>query len=249
MKKGSLESERSGRRLVLPLLCFAALSVLFACVSNSRRFTVEASNFHQPVLFVVAGIHGDEPSGLEAARLIEARSAGMESSDEGRGSVSLIVLAEANFAALAAKSRVAPGGRDMNRLFPGDASAGGESARAAEIFRAAMGGDLVLDLHEEGYAWAEADLPTLVVSAAAAEMAMDLLELLAERGFHFAFTGSAPEGSLVGELAKRGKAALGVEVPARFPEDERIALHLAVFEAAEQVLVDRFRRTGTMEGR
>jgi predicted deacylase len=96
--------------------------------------------------------------------------------------------------------------------------------------------DLVIDLHEEGPAWPEAEVPTLVITPASASLAMDLLDALRSRGLAFAFTSGAPEGSLVGELGKRGRAALSIEVPARLPETERVELLLAALGEALRIL-------------
>ncbi|MDR3673607.1 MAG: succinylglutamate desuccinylase/aspartoacylase family protein [Holophaga sp.] len=178
-----------------------------------------------PRVLVVGGIHGNEPSGALAAAVLA----------QGRRPVRgrLTVLAEANPEALQAGERSAhrPGAQDLNRVFPGGA-AGPDARRAAEVFALARDADLVLDLHEEGPLWPEPDLATLVVSPPAAGFAMDLLEALEGRGGRFAFTGGAPDGSLVGELGKRGRRALTVEVPARLPRAERIRLHLLVVEVA-----------------
>jgi predicted deacylase len=176
-------------------------------------------------VLIVGGIHGNEPSGALAAAIL-ARDAVPR---QGR----IIVLANANPEALAANERSAPrpGSKDLNRVFPGTTE-GVDSQRAAAIFALAKDADLVLDLHEEGSAWLEADLPTLVVSPAAAAFALELLETLEARGCPFAFTGGAPAGSLVGELGTLGQKAMVVEVPARLSRDERVRMHLLVVEAA-----------------
>ncbi len=68
-----------------------------------------------PTVLVVGGLRGDEPGAVEAAR----RVAGLEV-----GAGRLLVLAEANPAALAAGTRTAGGAGDLNRAFP---RAAGES--------------------------------------------------------------------------------------------------------------------------
>lgn len=187
--------------------------------------TVLDSGRPGPRVLVVGGIHGDEPSGALAA----AALAGGAAPARGR----LTVLPQANPEALAAGQRSAPrpGARDLNRAFPGSGD-GADARRAAEVFALARDADLVLDLHEEGGAWAEADLATLVVAPAASAFAMELLEQLERAGAPFAFTGGAPAGSLVGELGRLGRRALVVEVPARLPRAERVRLHLLVAERA-----------------
>ncbi|HRZ64291.1 MAG TPA: succinylglutamate desuccinylase/aspartoacylase family protein [Spirochaetia bacterium] len=198
-------------------------------------FLLLDSGLPGPAVAVVAGIHGDEGSGPIAAR--ELASAGPPR--RGR----LLVLAEANPAALAASSRAAPGGRDLNRLFPRTGSGPAEAApaagrdpeeaRAEALLGVLLGeADLVLDLHEEGGAWDEADLPTLVLTEAAAELALELVEELRDLGMPFDFVRGAPEGSLAGELGGRGRAALVVEAPARLPLEERVRVHLAAVRGA-----------------
>lgn len=185
-------------------------------------------------LLVIGGSHGDEASGPQAAMLLEAGGA----PKRGR----LLVLAEANPAALALASRAGPDGLDLNRLYPGRPSAVGGGpgealrARAAAILGLALEADLVVDLHEEGRAWTEADLPTLVFSPPASALVLDLVEALATEGQPFAFTGGSPEGSLVAELGKRARPALTVEVPARLSLGERASLHLGVIAAIEGLL-------------
>lgn len=203
-----------------------ALALLAAPV---RAQTVLDSGLPGPRVLVVGGIHGNEPSGALAAAALARGPA------PARGR--LTVLPEANPEAIAAGQRAAarPGARDLNRSFPGSPD-GPDARRAAEVFALARDADLVLDLHEEGPAWQEADLATLVVAPAASAFAMDLLEALDRRGAPFAFTGGAPGGSLAGELGRLGRRALVVEVPARLPQAERIRLHLLVVEQALALL-------------
>jgi predicted deacylase len=190
-----------------------------------RDTTVLDSGIAGPKLVVIGGLHGDEPSGTQAATIL------IQGPRPKRGR--LFILAKANPEAIAAGKRVAPhpNAQDLNRVFPGGGDTE-EARRAASIFELAKDVDLVLDLHEEGSAWLEADLPTLVVSPASSAFAMDLLEALDAKGLHFAFTGGAPAGSLVGELGTRGRKALVMEVPARSSLEERIRMQLLVVEVA-----------------
>jgi len=227
-------SEAGVRRALVGALCAAvALGRPARCAAQDAppAWVLLDSGRPGPAVAVVGGLHGDEPSGAEAARALVGRGA------PARGS--LAVLAEANPAALAAGTRAAPGGSDMNRLF-GERrlgqDGGPEARRAAAILEAALGADLVLDLHEEGGAWGEADLPTLVLSPAAAGLALDLVEALRDSGMPFAFAGGAPAGSLAGELGRLGRRALVVEVPARLSGQDRVRMQLAVVEAALRLL-------------
>ena len=122
----------------------------------------------------------------------------------------------------------------MNRVFPGAEGGGPEERRAAEIFGAARSADLVIDLHEEGLAWPDADMPTLVTNDEAAGIVLDALDALAPRGF--AVAGGSPEGSLCAELGRIGKAAITIEVPMRLPPEERLKLHLLALRVIFETL-------------
>jgi predicted deacylase len=194
-----------------------AVLPLQAQESGPLQKVVLDSGLPGPNVLVVAGLHGDEPSGIQAAKRLAA-------GPRPRKGV-LWILPEANAEAIAAGRRAGVSG-DLNRAFP----AGNAQTRA--IHAHALEADLVLDLHEAGAAWQEADVPTLVVSPAAAPFALDLLERLNRRRPAFTFTGGAPAGSLVGELGAVERKALVVEVPARLPARQRLALHRRVIEGA-----------------
>ncbi len=170
---------------------------------------------------MVAGLHGDEPSGIEAAKQLAK-------GPRPRKGV-LWIVPEGNPEAIAAGRRAGATG-DLNRTFPD------QNAQASAIHARALEADLVLDLHEAGSAWQEADVPTLVVSPAAAPFALDLLERLNRRKPTFSFTGGAPAGSLVGELGAVNRQALVVEVPARLSLRQRRTLHRRVVETALSLL-------------
>lgn len=225
--KARLRSRRSA--LLMALLGAVATGFAAAPTPGPALEVVLDSGRPGPRVVVVGGTHGDEPSGSLAVRSLAAGPAprtGM-----------LVLVPEANPEALAARTRTAPihapgvPGSDLNRIYPGTGPQP-EAPRAAAIFALTRGADLVLDLHEEGGAWPEADRPTLVVAPPAAAFAMDLLETLAGQGPTFAFTGGSPAGSLTGTAGDHGVRAMTVEVPSRLPCRERVALHLRVVEAA-----------------
>jgi predicted deacylase len=180
-------------------------------------------------VLVVGGTHGNEASGARAVRILAA-------GPPPRTGV-LVLVPEANPEALAARTRTAPirtpgvPSADLNRIYPGTGSEP-EAPRAAAIFALARGADLVLDLHEEGGAWTEADEPTLVIAPPAASFALELLETLANRKPAFTFTGGSPAGSLTGTAGDAGIRAMTVEIPVRLPFPERVELQLRVVEAA-----------------
>lgn len=86
-----------------------------------------------PSALIQGAIHGDEVAGAHA--LFELLEAGLAPA-RGR----LIVIPVMNPAAYRARQRAAPGGLDLNRCFPGDASAPEPERRLARRFM-----DLVLD--------------------------------------------------------------------------------------------------------
>ncbi len=85
-----------------------------------------------PTALIQAGIHGDEVAGVHALQqLLEAGFA----PKRGR----LLIIPVMNPAAYRARERCAPGGLDLNRCFPGDATATAPELRLARQFM-----DLVL---------------------------------------------------------------------------------------------------------
>ncbi len=116
---------------------------------SSERFEVKrAAGLHQlwpnvslyvmegmgsgPTALIQAGIHGDEIAGVHA--LEELLEEGLEPAC-GR----LLIVPCMNPAAYRARERAAPGGLDLNRSFPGDATAVEREKRLARVFM-----DLVL---------------------------------------------------------------------------------------------------------
>jgi uncharacterized protein len=86
-----------------------------------------------PTAIIQAGIHGDEVAGVHAlAELLEQELR----PTHGR----LVVIPVMNPAAYRARERMAPGGLDLNRCFPGDRDAPEAERRLARRFM-----DLVLD--------------------------------------------------------------------------------------------------------
>jgi hypothetical protein len=98
-----------------------------------------------PTLVIEAGIHGDEIAGVHA--LSEMLEDGEFLPVCGK----LIVIPVMNPAAYRARERAAPGGLDLNRQFPGDASAPEVERRLARRFMDLMLTErpaLVVTLHE-----------------------------------------------------------------------------------------------------
>jgi predicted deacylase len=97
-----------------------------------------------PTALVQAGIHGDEIAGVHA--LSELLEEGIRP-ESGR----LLIVPVMNPAAYRARQRMAPGGLDMNRCFPGDASSEAFEKRLARDFMDLVEVErpaLVMTLHE-----------------------------------------------------------------------------------------------------
>ncbi len=108
-------------------------------------FYVIESPVAGPTVMVIGGIHGDEPAGYLAADSIATWAI-----DRGR----LLVLPRANVPSIAVQERNAPGGPDLNRVFPGSYDQSDKTYMlAAEIFKIMSDYEpmWVIDLHEAEY--------------------------------------------------------------------------------------------------
>lgn len=213
-------------RAPAPLLAAACASCLALASCAGRAPVRLESETLGPTLLVVAGIHGDEPSGPRAARALIARGPSLR----GR----LLVVPEAFPEAVAAQDRSLPGAVDMNRAFPGGRS-DRASERALSLFRQIrrLRPDLVLDLHESDGTWTEGRGPVLVVPAntRAASLCLAMLETPGME--EFSFTGGPPKGSLSAEAARvLDIPVLVVEIPDDLPLERRVGLHLLAVDAA-----------------
>ena len=97
-----------------------------------------------PTALVQAGIHGDEIAGVHA--LSELLEEGIRP-ESGR----LLIVPVMNPGAYRARQRIAPGGLDMNRCFPGDANSEALEKRLARDFMDLVEVErpaLVMTLHE-----------------------------------------------------------------------------------------------------
>ena len=227
--RAAREARPAGLAAGSAAFCIAFCAALASCAALSP-LRLE-TGILGPTLLVVAGVHGDERSGPEAARALAAGNPAL------RGRV--LVVPAAFPEALAAESRAAPGAGDMNRAFPGRTSHDAAERRAFALFRLIRKTrpDLVLDLHESDGTWAEGERPFLVVPSLprAADLALAMLGDPALAGFSFA--GSPPAGSLAAESARLlDLPCLIVEVPDALPLARRVELHLAAVKAAMAVL-------------
>jgi hypothetical protein len=86
-----------------------------------------SASVHGPTAIIQAGIHGDEVAGVHA--LEELLEEGL-APKRGR----LVIIPVMNPPAYRARARLAPGGLDLNRSFPGDAAAPEREKRLAHAF-------------------------------------------------------------------------------------------------------------------
>jgi predicted deacylase len=130
------------------LLVVGTLAFLLLRRPGTERLTImngtryETTAYHigrgNPAVFVLGGVHGDEPEGRRSAeRLLKARVS------EG----TLVVSPDSNKVAIRKAAR--EGTKDLNRCFPGDASGAGEDRLAAELWAIMQerDADLLLTLH------------------------------------------------------------------------------------------------------
>ena len=117
-----------------------------------------------PVMFVSAGIHGDEVIGVEILRRL-LRAPNLKSL---RGT--LIVVPVVNAYGFITHSRYLPDRRDLNRVFPGSTK-GSLASRLAHLFMTEIvaRSDLGIDLHSA--AIHRTNLPQIRISAKNSEMA------------------------------------------------------------------------------
>jgi hypothetical protein len=190
-----------------------------------------------PTAIVQAGIHGDEIAGAHA--LFELLEQGVRPA-RGR----LLVIPVMNPAAYRARQRSAPGGLDLNRCFPGDASAPEGERRLARRFM-----DLVLDerpalvatLHESQKRYHPDVRPSFgqtivygveprpaVVDRVVARM-NDRLESEEERWAPQYYP--VPTSSTEVIVEATGCVGLCIETWMGFPEPRRVAMQRAVVDA------------------
>ena len=172
-----------------------------SALSDHTPVTMSAHVIHGrragPVLFVSAGVHGDEVIGIEIVRrlLKSARLKGMAGT--------LIVVPIVNSFGLINRSRYLPDRRDLNRCFPG--SGGGSlAARLAHLFLTEIvaRSDLGIDLHSA--AVHRVNFPQIRVSPDAPE-----LRRLAEVfGAPIVMQSPVRDGSLRGAARAMGKPVL-----------------------------------------
>ncbi len=181
-----------------------------------------------PAVYVVAGLHGDEPAGTRASLLLL-----LEKVVSGQ----LFVLPRANLSGARTGSRLVDSLEDLNRVFPGDPE-GSPARRAAHAIYMDIADkrpELVLDLHEAGRAEGpEDDLRHSLVCWSLDGVGEDILAFLdasgsgALPGEAFRLWGSPPPGSLNREVTSRlGIPVITVETFREDPLELRVDTQLS----------------------
>lgn len=200
-----------------------------------------------PTVLIQAGIHGDEIAGVHA--LSEMLEDGLRP-ERGR----LLVVPVMNAPAYRARLRAAPGGLDLNRCFPGDASAPEPEKRLARMFM-----DLVLEerpalvctLHEstkrydpkvtpsfgQTLVYGVQPMPPVIGRVIERLNALRASDEETWASQHYPVATSSTE-VIVARLAEAGTGCVGicVETWMGFPEARRIEMQREVVE----ILLDEF---------
>ncbi len=183
-----------------------------------------ASPREGPTVMVIGGIHGDEPAGYLAADSIASWAI-----DRG----TLLVLPRANVPAIVDRKRIAPGGSDLNRTFPGDPHGNQTEVLAFEIFSLIeeFKPCWVLDLHEaeDFERFARGSLGQTLIYPHEGESLDIVKELLTavnrtiySEEYHFLLLRGAAHGSLIEAVYLHNAEAIILETCMKMPVETRI---------------------------
>lgn len=120
---------------------------------NAGATIFSSGSGEPPRVVVIAGIHGDEPEGVVAARTL------LDDGPPTRGTLTIVPVCHER--AFEAAQRSSPeDGRDLARTFPGDPSGGATQRLAAVLASEVLAhADVLIDLHTGGRHY---DMPLLV---------------------------------------------------------------------------------------
>jgi len=190
-----------------------------------------------PVALIVGGIHGDEPAGMEAARLLAAEK-------PVRGKI--IVIPVANRLAAESGVRAPYYMQDLNRSFPGKTTGNDTERLAASIMDvvARYRPEIVIDLHEasarpDPESREIADTLILGEDGRSAEIALVVLETInpAREGRPFSFLSGAPAGSFNREVSRRFRIpVITVETSQHEPLQRRVETQIEIVKHILAVL-------------
>ncbi len=190
--------------------------------TETTGFKIE-SGAPGPILYVVAGIHGNEPAGVEAAEDLKALQLK-------KGA--LVVLPKANALAVAKRSRTVTSIGDLNRVFPGKVQGMAVETLARAIFQdiVAYRPDLVVDLHESGHyrSGAKFDVGHAVIYSSAEITALVddvLFEMNRSADEPYVYFIDALDGTLNSALTTAGIPTITFESDVNLPYSERVTAH------------------------
>jgi len=136
--------------LLLLLFCFPqtvllqTTSVEYICAGTDYQtpFYIIETDYKEPVIMIVAGIHGNEKAGIKAAEYLK------ENLNIERGT--MIIIPKANILACEESVRCFPPEINLNRVYPGNPQGNPVEKLAYEIFNLMKKYDigLLVDLHE-----------------------------------------------------------------------------------------------------
>lgn len=208
-------------KLILMICVILSLAVPCSAEDIISEVCVIASGKPGASVYIVAGIHGDEIAGQLAADILKESeiSAG-----------TLYILSPANAVGAERNTRTTLDSKDLNRVFPGNAS-GGEAERIAAAIYADISDispALVIDLHETDSVPVDRDfLERAIVCASITGIEDAVIDLISEG--KFTLYGSPPAGSINAEVNSRlSIPVVTVETWTEAPIDERVADQLAV---------------------
>jgi predicted deacylase len=156
-------------------------------------------------VFIVAGVHGDEVQGIEAARELIATVAPRDV----RGTLTVIPVA--NPAAYGAAARRSPAdGLDLNRTFPGVPDGSPTERVAAALWGAAKSSDFIISLHS-WYAFGDV-VPYVEFPAGANEISVQSRAMARASGLPYNRVSAWHPGLLVAVATQNGVPAIEIEV-------------------------------------
>jgi|Deesub1362A_J573_1020465.scaffolds.fasta_scaffold03886_6 hypothetical protein len=148
-------------------------------------------------LLILAGVHGDEPAAVEAARRLARLF---------RDSEEVEVVPEANPEACFAGTRLSPSdGKDLNRCFPGNEEGTSTERLAFRLFQKVLEAEVVVDLHTPSMGRAYLPHARLRVDSP------KLRELCSYAGMDYATLDVPEQGMLQVEASQRGIPVLTLE--------------------------------------
>ena len=226
---GSMHAEKAGAAEYSALSSRTERTLMAGTPWETELYIISSPN-DGPTLMVTGGIHGDEPAGYLAADEIATWAI-----DRG----TLLVLPRANVPAIASRTRNAPGGPDLNRIFPGDKNGVKTGKLAAEILAVVdeFQPEWVIDLHEaenfelllrgalgQTFIYPDNSVSEDIVF----EMLTAVNRTIMLEEYHFILLRGMAGGSLIEAAQMRGADALIIETCTQMALSERIKFHRQV---------------------